>query len=88
MAGGYSYQVANNNLAVTASRWTSWNGLGGSLGWLASVLLHTANWSSGLGRLTSTRATASLGAGCATSAEDLIKRLVKLSGHFECGGLI
>ena len=83
--GRMTYQVADNNLAVSLGSWASWSGLDGTLN-SASRLGNTTNWSSWSGWLASTTTAAvavSTLAGGTSVGHDLVKRLVDLGRHFD-----
>ena len=80
-----TYQVADNNLAVSLGSWAGRSGLDGTLN-SASRLGNTTNWSSWSGWLASTTAAAvavATLAGCASVGHDLVQRLVDLGRHFD-----
>jgi hypothetical protein len=83
-----AYHVANHNLALARARGgTSWNGLASAFCRLHVLLDTTHGCSNGSSptRVRDTTASSSIASGgrAALGGEDLIQRLIKLSGHFE-----
>ena len=80
-----TYQVADNNLAVSLSSWAGWSGLNRTLS-SASRLGDTTDWGSWSCWLASTTAAAvavTTLAGGASVGHDLVKRLVDLGRHID-----